>query len=62
MVTSKKGRIFRRKDGKHVIYIPMYIALDSMFPFPLDLRESVPVKVSFKIGQKKLTIEEWKEN
>jgi hypothetical protein len=28
-----KGRIFKRKDGKFIIYIPVYMGTDSAFPF-----------------------------
>ena len=59
MVNEGRGRIFRRKDGKYLIYLPLDLATDSMFPFPTE--KSVKVKISFKIGEKKLVIEEWKE-
>ena len=59
MVNVGRGRLFRRKDGKYLIYLPVYLAEDSMFPFKCD--ESVHVKVSFKIGDDKLIIEKWKE-
>ena len=59
MVSEAKGRLFRRKDGKYLLYIPVDLAEDSMFPFSVDT--SVPVKISFKAGDKKLTIEKWKE-
>ena len=59
MVSEAKGRFFRRKDGKYLIYVPVDLAMDSMFPFPVN--SSVPIKVSFKLGDDKLTIEQWKE-
>jgi hypothetical protein len=59
MVSEGRGRLFRRKDGKYLIYLPTDLATDSMFPFPAN--SSTPVKVSFKLGDPKLTIEEWKE-
>ena len=59
MVSEGRGRIFRRKDGKYLLYIPKDLAEDSMFPFKGC--SSIPVKVSFKIGEEKLTIEKWKE-
>ncbi|MHC3129989.1 MAG: hypothetical protein IBV52_07960 [Candidatus Bathyarchaeota archaeon] len=62
MVKEHKGRIFKRKDGKYLIYVPVSLAEDSMFPFPLDEAGSgVSVKVSFKIGGDKLTVEKWKD-
>lgn len=60
MVSEGRGRLFRRKDGKYLIYIPKDLAEDSMFPF--KGAESVFVKVSFKVGgEEKLLIERWKE-
>ena len=55
MVSVGKGRVFRRKDGKYLIYLPLYLATDSQFPFKTET--SVKVKVSFKIGETKLVIE-----
>jgi len=68
MVSSGRGRLFRRKDGKYLIYVPMALAEDSMFPFK-DLKpgarggsDSILVKVSFTIGGKQeLLIEKWSE-
>ena len=59
MVSEARGRLFRRKDGKYLLYIPKDLAEDSMFPF--EANPSVVVKVSFKIGDKKLTVERWEE-
>jgi len=60
MVSKGRGRLFRRKDGKHLIYLPKGLAEDSVFPF--KDADSVFVKVSFKPGDaKKLLIEKWKE-
>ena len=60
-----KGRIFRRADGKYLVYLPKALCEDSMFPFelekPTDDAEgaSLKVKVSFVVGGKKrLVIEE----
>jgi len=55
VVNVGKGRLFRRKDGKYLIYIPKDLAEDSMFPFKTE--NSVKVKVSFKKGEEKLVIE-----
>lgn len=54
--------MFRRKDGKYLVYIPVDLAEDSMFPFKEYTRtkrgaDSIPVKVSFKLGDDKLLIE-----
>jgi hypothetical protein len=59
MVSEGKGRLFRRKDGKFLIYLPKDLAEDSMFPFKGS--DSIFVKVSFKIGDDKLLIERWPE-
>jgi len=59
MVNEGRGRIFRRKDGKYLIYLPLDFAEDSMFPFRSS--DSILVKVSFKLGDNKLLIEKWKE-
>ncbi|RJS77733.1 hypothetical protein CW707_02375 [Candidatus Bathyarchaeota archaeon] len=66
MVNEGKGTLFKRKDGKYLIYVPVDLAEDSMFPFK-DFKktkrgaESIPVKISFKIGNNKLIIEKWQE-
>jgi hypothetical protein len=59
MVSDGRGRLFRRKDGKYLIYLPKDLAEDSMFPF--KGADSVFVKVNFKLGDNKLLIEKWKE-
>ncbi|MDH5459483.1 MAG: hypothetical protein OEW71_00400 [Candidatus Bathyarchaeota archaeon] len=66
MVSEGRGRLFRRKDGKYLIYLPVYFAEDSMFPFK-DFSsgkrggsDSIDVKVSFKIGEDKLIVEKLK--
>jgi len=66
MVSEGKGSLFRRKDGKYLIYLPVDLAEDSMFPFKDYSKtkrgaHSIPVKVSFKFGEDKLLIEKWKE-
>ena len=58
LTSSGKGRAFRRKDGKYLIYLPKDLAEDSMFPFKTET--SVKVKVPFNIGGKTLTIERYK--
>ncbi|MBC7130312.1 hypothetical protein H5T51_03705 [Candidatus Bathyarchaeota archaeon] len=60
MVNEARGRLFRRKDGKFLIYLPKDLAEDSMFPFKVS--DSIYVKISFKIGDNKLIIEKWPEN
>jgi len=57
MVNEGRGRLFRRKDGKYLVYLPKDFAEDSMFPFRGS--DSIFVKVSFKLGDAKLCIEKW---
>ena len=59
MVNKAKGRLFKRKDGKYLIYVPVDLAEDSMFPFKTN--SAVPVKISFEIGDNKLKVETWNE-
>ena len=33
MPTEEKGRLFKRKDNKFLIYLPKALCEDSMFPF-----------------------------
>ena len=54
-----RGRLFKRKDGKYLIYLPLNVATDSMFPFRTE--SAVRVKVSFQPGDEKLVIEEMDE-
>lgn len=55
MVNEGTGRLFRRKDGKYLIYLPKDLAEDSMFP--LKTMGSIKVKAHFKMGDEKLLIE-----
>ncbi len=59
MVNEGRGRLFRRKDGKYLLYVPLKLAEDSMFPFKTD--SSMKLKISFKIGDNKVIVEKWKE-
>ena len=68
MVSEGRGRLFRRKDGKYLIYLPLKLAVDSQFPFKEFTKgkrggiDSLDVKVSFKPGgAQRLIVEEWKE-
>ena len=59
MVSDGRGRLFRRKDGKYLIYLPKDLAEDSMFPFKGS--DSIFVRVSFKpSGDDRLLVEKWK--
>ena len=57
MANEGRGRLFRRKDGKYLIYLPKDLAEDSMFPFKGT--DSMFVKVSFKLKGNNLLIEKW---
>jgi hypothetical protein len=50
------GSIFKRKDGKHFVYVPLPVAEDTSFPIPFT--KSKKVKVSFKRGEKRIVVEE----
>lgn len=57
MVSDGRGRLFRRKDGKYLIYLPKDLAEDSMFPF--SGADSIFVHVSFKLKDDKLLVEKY---
>jgi hypothetical protein len=59
MGNEGRGTIFRRKDSKYLLYLPVSVADDTMFPFKCD--NSIRVRVSFKLGDDKLIVEKWKE-
>jgi len=59
MVSEGRGRLFRRKDGKYLLYVPLKLAEDSMFPFKTE--SSIKLKISFKLGDDKLTVQKWDE-
>jgi hypothetical protein len=59
LVNEGRGRLFRRKDGKYLIYLPKDLAEDSMFPF--KGADSIFVKTSFKLGGKDILVEKWVE-
>jgi len=66
LVSEGRGRLFRRKDGKYLLYLPVDLAEDSMFPFKEYTRtkrgaDSIPVRINFKHGESKLIVEKWKE-
>ena len=56
LVAEGFGRISKRVDGRYFLYLPNDLVEDSGFPFPV--KSSVRVKVHFKPGEKKLTVEE----
>jgi len=59
LVSNGKGRLFKRKDGKYLVYLPKDLAEDSVFPFKGS--DSIFVKLTFKLGDDKLLVENWKE-
>ena len=66
MPTEGKCRLFKRGDGKYLIYVPMSIAEDSMFPFkpvrhPDQKGASIELKMRFEINKKRLLIEPLEE-
>ena len=59
MVSEGRGRLFKRKDGKFLVYLPKDLAEDSMFPF--KGADSILVKVSFQLGGQTILVEKWPE-
>jgi hypothetical protein len=57
MVKEGRGRLFKRKDGKYLVYLPKDLAEDSMFPF--KEADSIFVKISFRLGDNSLLVEKW---
>ena len=61
MVSEGRGIVYRRKDGKFLLYLPMDFVEDSMFPFPVVKEKNINVNVSFKIGHNRLLVEKLTE-
>jgi hypothetical protein len=59
MGNEGKGTIFRRKDDRYLLYLPVRIVDDSMFP--LKCEGSMPVRVKFQPNDGKLIVEKWTE-
>jgi hypothetical protein len=59
MGNEGKGTIFRRKDDRYLLYLPVRVVDDSMFP--LKCTGSMPVKVRFSAKDGKLIVEKWTE-
>jgi hypothetical protein len=59
MVNEGKGTIFKRKDDRYLLYLPVRVVDDSMFPLKCD--GSMPVKVSFSQKDGKLVVEKWRD-
>jgi hypothetical protein len=57
MGNEGKGTIFRRKDDKYLLYLPVRVVDDTMFP--LKCKGSMPVKVHFNPKDGKLIVEKW---
>ena len=56
MVSRVVGSIFRRKDDKYFIYVPNRLVEDTAFPFKIG-KHAKKIQISFKPGDKKLSIE-----
>jgi hypothetical protein len=59
MGNEGKGTIFKRKDDRYLLYLPVRVVDDSMFP--LKCSNSMPVKVSFSSKDGKLIVEKWEQ-
>ena len=51
MVSEGKARLFKNSQGRYLIYLPVDLAQDSMFPFKVS--DSMYIKVGFKHGDDK---------
>ena len=60
MGNEGRGTLFKIKDSKCMLYLPVRLVDDSMFPFKCD--KSMYVRVSFKPGSDKLVVEKWEKN
>ncbi|MCW4005545.1 MAG: hypothetical protein NWF04_02955 [Candidatus Bathyarchaeota archaeon] len=60
MVNEGKARLFKNSQGRYLIYLPVDLAEDSMFP--LKVNSSMYVRVGFKMGEKTLTISKWEKD
>jgi len=59
MGNEGKGTIFRRKDDRYLLYLPVRVLGDSMFP--LKCEGSIPARIHFKPRDDKLIVEKWTE-
>ncbi len=59
MVCEGKARFFKNSQGRYMIYLPVDLCEDSMFPFKVT--DSMHVQVDFKQGDNKLTIAAYKK-
>jgi len=59
LVNEGRRTIFRIKGLKYMLYLPVGVVDDSMFPFKCN--KSMCVRVGFKPGSDKLIVEKWKE-
>lgn len=60
MVAEAIGRIAKRKDEKHFLYLPKNLVEDSAFPF--ETGSSVPARVVIDTVGKKLLVEPLRGN
>ena len=60
MINQARGSIFKRTDGKYFIYVPAKLAEDTAFPLTIG-KSATKIKISFKPGDKKLTIEQFRK-
>ena len=60
MVNQARGSIFRRTDGKYFIYVPARLVEDAAFPLKIG-ESATKINISFKPGDKKLTIDQFRK-
>jgi hypothetical protein len=57
LVSEGKGRLFRRNDGKFLLYLPKDMCEDSAFPWKLsEANHDVYLKVTFTLKPEKTII------
>jgi hypothetical protein len=59
MGNEGRGTMFKIRDSKYMLYLPVRLVDDSMFPFKCD--KSMYVRVSLKPGSDRLVIEKWEK-
>jgi len=59
MGNEGRGTIFRIKGSKYMLYLPVGVVDDSMFPLKCD--KSMSVRVKFKPGSDQLIVEKCEE-
>jgi hypothetical protein len=54
LVNKGKGSLYKRKDNQYFLHLPKSFVEDTMFPLPV--KDSMKVEVSFHVGDDFFTI------